>query len=106
MSSVDVAVGIVKGKIILKFPSPMEHIEFDSQNAIDIARAMTDAAFEIRDGVKPVGDTLKTELIERHRDTLIPRINLMLNSLREKKKVSNGNLSMQLIGTMLSEVFT
>lgn len=102
----DVGVGILNNKVVLKFHEPVEAIEFDAQNCIDIAMAMTDAAYELKNGVKPVGDTLKADLIERHRDTLIPRVNMIMNSTREKKTVTNGRLSMTIIDTVFSEIFS
>ena len=104
--SMDVAVGVFDDKVVLKFPHPIEHIALDGQNSIDIARAMTDAAMELRDGVKPVGDTLKAELIDRHRDTLIPRINMLLGTQRENRVITNGRLSMQIIDIVFSEIFS
>ena len=113
MSNADIGVAVVNGKVVLKFfregtteSRNVQQIELDHQNAIDIARGMTDAAWELRDGVKPVGDSLKAELIERHRDTLRPRLNIMLNSTRENKTVTNGKLAMSIIDVIFSEIFS
>jgi hypothetical protein len=93
------------GKVILHFEKPMKDVIFDPQNAIDIACAITDAAFECRDGVKPVSDTLKAELVERHRRTLTNRAELILSSKREDRTMSHRKLAQELIEIFLKEVF-
>lgn len=93
------------GMVVQRFKRRMDEIRYEPENAIDVARAMTDNAFEARDGVKPVGDTLKAELIERHRKTLQTRVALILNSKREDRTVSNLKLAQQLVDVCLSEIF-
>ena len=98
-------VGHEDGKVFVRFKRPMELVVFDPQNCIDVARCMTDNAFEARDGVKPVGDTLKAELVERHRMTLTARVALMLGGLREDKNVSNGKVAQDIVEACLKEIF-
>ena len=105
MSKVEMAIGPDSGKVILKFKAPVDLVEFEPQNALDIAEALSKAAFESRDGVKPVGDTLKAEIVERHRKTLYNRLAVVLNSTRENKTISNLNLARQLADICLKEVF-
>jgi hypothetical protein len=103
--AVEMIISIEKGRVLQQFKEPMREVFYDPQNAIDVACAMTDAAFEARDGLKPAGATLKAELIQRHRDKLVPRIALMLASMREDKLRSDGYLAEQFVSTVLSEVF-
>jgi hypothetical protein len=49
--------------------------------------------YEQRGELKPAGGAVKHELIERHRRTLTRRLELVLNSRRERKKTSNAQLS-------------
>jgi len=93
------------GQVVMRFKEPVEFVVFDPQNMIDIATALTDAAFEARDGLKPVGDTLKAELIERHRMTLTHRFSRMIATMREDKKVSTGKLAQELVDASLKEIF-
>lgn len=102
---VEMVIGHEGGKVFQRFKKRMEVVLYDPENAIDVARAITDHAFECRDGVKPVGDTLKAELIERHRKTLTTRISLILNSTRENRTVSNLKLAQQLVEICLAEIF-
>lgn len=92
------------GKVIQRFKHPMAEVIYEPQNAIDVAMAMTDAAFEARDGVKPVGDTLKAELVERHRMTLTNRIALMLGTMRRSTK-TDGQVAQAVVEAALKEIF-
>jgi hypothetical protein len=98
-------VGKDKGHVILKFKDPVDLVEFEPQNAIDVAMAMTDSAFECRDGVKPAGDTLKAELIERHRVTLTNRFAMMIRTMRLDKKRSDWQVAKELVDKALGEIF-
>lgn len=103
--NVEMMVGNENGKVVVIFNEPTQRIEFDPQNCIDVARCMTDNAFEARDGVKPVGDTLKAELIERHRMTLTQRLSLMLGTMRQDRLITDGVLSQRLVEACLKEIF-
>jgi hypothetical protein len=102
---VSVAVKREKKLVVLKFDRDVNYIEMDPGNARDIACAMTDVAFEADTGLKPAGETLKAALVERHHDTLVPRIALMLASLRENKLMSNGDVARRITEVCLAEVF-
>jgi hypothetical protein len=104
--SVSVAVKGEGGMVILKFDHDVDYLEMEPENALLISEAMATAAFECKEGFKPVGAALKAELVQKHREKLVPRIALMMNSLREKKTVSNGQLALQLVDTCMSEIFS
>jgi len=103
--SVQVAVKGEDGKVILKFDRDINYLEMEPQNTFDIAEAMCSAAFECRDGVKPVGTALKAELVERHRMRLTQRLSLVMNGSRENRTISNAKLAQQLVDICLAEVF-
>lgn len=103
--NVEMVIGVDKGQVIQRFKEPLMEVRYDPENMISVAEAMTKAAFEARDGIKPVGDALKAELVERHRMTLTQRVSLMLNSLRDDKTKTNGVLAKTLVDAMLAEVF-
>jgi len=94
-----------EGMVIQRFKHPVEEVVYEPQNAIDVARAITDAAFEARDGMKPVGDTLKAELVERHRFTLTNRLALMLGTLRRDNKKTDGQVAQAMVEACLKEIF-
>ena len=105
-SPVSIAVKHENGLVILKFDRDVNYIEIEPQNCLDIVEAMSASAFEARDGVKPVGPALKASLIEAHHDKLVPRITLMLASLREDKKNSDGMIALKLIDVIFAEIFS
>jgi hypothetical protein len=75
------------------------------QAAIAVAMALIDGIYELQGSLKPAGGAVKHELIERHRNVLTQRLTVMLNSQREKKKVSNHELAKVMVETMLKEAF-
>lgn len=101
------------GKVVVLFsekvefnkPTRIDRWEMDPKECLDITEAMATAAFEARDGVKPVGEALKAELVERHRQTLNTRLALVLNSTRENRTVGNEKLAQQLVDICLAQVF-
>lgn len=83
-------------------------VEADStmaQPAIAGAMAVIDGIYELRGDIKPAGGAVKHELIERHRGILTKRLEVMMNSTREKKTTSNQQLAKQVVDIMLNEVF-
>jgi hypothetical protein len=84
-------------------------IEADGTSAatvVDMAMAIIDFAYEMRGDLKPAGGAVKHELIERHRATLTKRLEVVCNSIREKRTVSNRQLAKELTDIMLKEVFS
>ncbi len=77
-----------------------------AQAAIVGAMSVIDAVYELRGDIKPADGAVKHELIERHRGTLTKRLEVVLNSMREKKTTSNFGLSKQLVDICLSEIFS
>lgn len=77
-----------------------------AQAAIAGAMGIIDAVYEIRRDVKPAGGAVKHELIERHRRTLTKRLEVVLNSQRETRTVSNAAMAKGIVDIMLSEVFS
>ncbi len=73
--------------------------------AIGAAEALTAMAFEADTGLKPLGDTQKASLVQKHQDVMLPRLTVMLNSQREKKTISNNHLARMLWNAFAHEVF-
>lgn len=122
-----VAVTVHGGQVVQHFNSPRDYVAFTSEEAIvigtrmmalaieaddtsapamiNLAMGLIDHAYEQRGDLKPMGGAVKHELIERHRKTLTKRLEVILNSTREKRKVSNPTLAKELTDAMLKEVF-
>jgi hypothetical protein len=105
------------GKVILLFsrhheatndlvPEKTDHMMLDPQGALLAAECMSAMAFEADTGLKPVGEVLKVELVQKHREKLAPRLALMLNSMRENKRITNQQLAKQMLDAFCSEVFS
>ena len=102
------------GKVHLLFSREVEgelrsaqtdHLMLPAQTALDMGQMIIDLAFEADTGLKPLGPAAKAELVRKHREKLIPRIGLMMASLREKRTVSNDMIARQIMDTVCAEVF-
>ena len=112
---IDMQIVARNGKIVLVFseskngvrtPVHVDAFEFPAKDASQMMQTIGDLAFEIDTGLKAVGDSVKADLVAQHRDKLIPRINVVLGTLREDKTLSNGQLSLKLIDIIFSEIFS
>jgi len=74
------------------------------QHTVDMCLAIIDAVYEANPLMKGAGWTAKQEMLDRHRRTLIKRLEVVLNSTREKKKVGNARLAQELVEICLKEV--
>lgn len=83
----------------------MEADDANAEHVIKLAMGLMDAAYELRGDLKPAGGAVKHELIERHRVTLTTRLRLVLNSRRDRKKISNDQLAREMTDILLHEVF-
>ena len=102
---VEMVLDVREGMVVQEFKEPMKKVIYEPNNALEVAMRMSDLAFHADTSMKPVGDTLKAEIVERHRMTLTNRVSLMLNSLREDKKKSNGQVAQEVVDACLKEVF-
>ncbi len=87
-------------------PEKTDHFMTDPAGALSMAECLSTMAFEADTGLKPVGDTLKAELVQRHREKLLPRMELIIRSLREQKTTSHRQMAGQLLDTVFAEVFS
>ena len=71
----------------------------------DVGAALL-VAFEADTGLKPAGDVVKAELINRHRAKLINRVEAMLRSLREERTKSHRQVATNVVEACLKEVFS
>lgn len=104
--NVSVAVKCNGPLVVMAFDRDIGFLELQPDQAVSIAEAITASAFEADTSLKPVGDTLKAAMVEKHRDKLVPRISLMLGSMRDKKKLSNGQIAVMITDAVCSEVFS
>ena len=105
LQNVTVAIKGENGKVIIEFSESIRHWVTDPENCLLIAEAMAAAAFECKGGVQPAGPALKASIVDRHHDKMVPRIALMLGSMRGDKKKSDGYIAEQITSTLLAAVF-
>lgn len=77
-----------------------------AQQTIEMAMHLIDLVYEVQGAIKPAGGAVKHELIERHRRTLTRRLEIVMNSEREKKTTSNAALAKKVVEVLLKEVFS
>lgn len=82
------------------------HVMWPAKTALDIGQMIIDLAFEADTGLKPLGPAAKAELVKKHREKLIPRVAMMMNSMREKRTISNDALARQIMDVVCAEVFS
>ncbi len=108
MSSVDVALGIRNGQVVIHWKGARETIEFDPQNAFDLGEAMARSAHKAKFGEEPpsdrsyIADQVRARVTDQERVKMIHRTTNMLRSLNEQGK-SPGYTAMQLVDTILAE---
>jgi hypothetical protein len=107
--SVDVAVGVVEGKVVAKWHQPVEQIVFDPKNAYSVGMALATAAMDAHKG-SPVNATefieselRKPQITDAKRDMLIAVVATQIKSLQEKGR-SPGMVAIHAVDAVLQEV--
>lgn len=112
MSSVDIAIGVVKGKVVAQWKDPIREIEFDPPNAYKIGLALSKAALDAHRGSGDVGkDTefiagelaqVKVEVSDQTRTYLINAVSTILRTFIEQGKTP-GYMAMHCVDAVLRE---
>ena len=87
-------------------PAYTPNFLLSASDALAMSTLLADLAFEAETSLKPAGDVVKAELMERHRTKLIDRLQVVLNSTREKRTMSNRQLAKQVVDICMAEVFS
>lgn len=103
---VHLAVSDFDSHVVLHFSRATEFVALTPKDALALGPVLMDKAYQVSGELKPADGAVKHELIERHRRTLTRRFELVMNTQRERKRVSNPALAKQLIDICLSEIFT
>lgn len=86
-------------------PALTDNMIMDPATALLASQVLADMAFEADEGLR-MPAAQKLALVEKHRAKLLPRLTMFMNSLREKRTVSNEQLAQQMLDAMCSEVFS
>ena len=87
-------------------PAYTANFVLSASDALVFSSLLADLAFEAETSLKPAGNALKAELVDRHRVKLVNRLTLILNTQREKRTITNRSLAKTAVDAMLSEVFS
>lgn len=85
-------------------PALTDNLSMSAESGLFASQVLADMAYEIDSGLK-MPNAQKLALIEKHRAVLIPRMTVMLNSLRENRGVSNEQLATQFMDTFAQQAF-
>lgn len=111
MDSIEVAIGVVEGKVIAHWREPTTEISFDAKNAYLIGVALAKAALEAHRGAGDGGDAefvagqlveQKVKVSDAKRDLLIAQVATILRTLSEQGK-SHGYMALHCVDTVLAE---
>lgn len=89
-----------------KRPAYTANFLMSAPDALRFSTLVADLAFEADTGLKAAGPALKAELMDKHRRTLTRRLEVVMNSQREQRTVSNYKLAKEMVEICLKEVLT
>lgn len=108
--NIDVAVGVVEGKVVAQWHRPVTQIVFDPQNAFQIGEALARAAHEARfPGEKLPSDRsylaeqVRAKLTEDLRVRMINRVSLMMQG-EQFRTWTPGKQALHLVDAIFREV--
>ena len=95
MSSVDVAIGVVEGKVVASWHAPLTEISFDPQNAYLIGVSLSKAALEAHRGSPDTGSkdlmfiaeelaSQKVEVTDLQRQAMVNKVTSILQGLKNR----------------------
>ena len=109
--NVDVAVGVVNGKVVAQWHKPVNEIVFDPKNAYTVSLALGRAALEAHKG-SAGADTIdfvagelvdqKIRISDARRSMLVMQASTILKSLREQSK-PDGYCAQHIVDLVLAD---
>lgn len=85
-------------------PAMTDNFLMPAETALVASQKLADMAFEAEEGLR-MPSAHKASLVEKHRNVLIPRLQVVFNSQRENKTLTNEQLSRQIIDIVCAEIF-
>ncbi len=109
--SVQVAIGVVDGKVVAKWQDATSEIVFDPKNAYSLGMHMARAAMEAHQG-KPTGKELefiagelaqvKVKITDQQRMALVMTVSTIIRTLMDQKR-NAGYIAQHAVDAVLSE---
>lgn len=107
--SVQVAVGVVEGKVVARWHQPTNEIAFDPQNAYKVGMALAEAGMQAHKGSPInghdfiVSELQRPKITDQQRDRLISIVATQIKTLQEKGR-SPGMIAIHAVDAVLQEV--
>lgn len=86
-------------------PAFTDNLLLSPAAAITAAEMLSTMAFEADTSLKPVGETLKASLVEKHRERLLPLVANMLRSMVDQR-FAPERMAREVVDACFSEVFS
>ena len=110
-AAIDVAVGVVEGKVVARWREPMTEIAFDPHNAYTVGEALARAAHEAHYGAAPsaamdrsfIADQIKARITDQIRDAMIMKVASILQSKIERRD-SPGRIALRVVDAVLADI--
>ena len=110
MENVQVAVGVVEGKVVARWHQQTDQIVFDPQNAYSVGMALASAGMEAHKGGSAIyaqpfieSELQKPKVTDQQRDMLIGIVATQLKTLMDKGR-SPGYIAVHAVDAVLQEV--
>lgn len=109
--SVQVAVGVVDGKVIAKWHQPVSEIVFDPKNAYSVGMHLARAGMEAHRGSKNGSDVefiagelaeVKVRVTAEQRMAMIANATHMIRSMSDQKR-THGQIAVEVVDKVLQE---
>lgn len=111
MSSVDVAIGVVEGKVVAQWKEPMTEITFDPKNAYSVGMHLARAAMEAHNGHATGKETefiagelaqVRIKVSDLQRMAMVHQVATIIRSLLDQKRTP-GYIAQHAVDTVLRE---
>jgi nitrous oxide reductase accessory protein NosL len=106
--SVQVAIGVIDGKVVAKWQEPCNEITFDPKNAYSVGMALAQAGMDAHNGSPVNGHAFladelqKPKITDAQRDRLIAIVATQIKTLQEKGR-SPGMIAIHAVDAVLQE---
>ena len=109
--SVQVAIGILDGKVIAKWHAPVSEIAFDPQNAYSVGMALSRAALEAHQGKATGKETefiagelaqVKVKVTDAQRMAMVMSVSTIVRTLMDQKRTA-GYIAQCAVDAVLQE---
>lgn len=103
VGTAETASGVRGGYVCLEFRTPVQWLALDPQTALALAESMAKDAYILQHGTVPPAHALKDHVIERKRQVLVTRCEIIIRQLSERKR-STKHIAERVVDAALNEL--